>query len=71
MVVVSRIRNSQVVAFVVKDDERRTVLWEVEEQASSIVADVWLVALDWQLVLLSAEEGWHVSVPLNQLHSVQ
>jgi len=44
-VVVSRIHNLQVVAFVVKDDERRTVLWEVEEQASSIVADVGLVAL--------------------------
>ena len=55
----------------VKDDERRTVLWEVEEQASSIVAGAWLVALGCGLAQMSAEEDWHVSVRLNQLHSVQ
>jgi hypothetical protein len=46
VVVVNRIRNSQVVAFVVKDDVHRIVLWEVEERALSTVVDVGLVALD-------------------------
>ena len=40
MVVVNRIRNSQVVAFVVKGVVRRVVLLEVEALVLSIVADV-------------------------------
>jgi hypothetical protein len=40
VVVVSRIRSLQVVAFVVKAVVRRIVLLEVEELVLSIVADV-------------------------------
>jgi hypothetical protein len=40
VVVVSRIRSSQAVAFVVKVVVRRIVLLEVEEPVLSIVADV-------------------------------
>jgi hypothetical protein len=67
--VVSRIRSSQVVAFVVMGDVRRVDHLEVEEGVLSIVANVLLVAPGWELVpkKKKREWSWHASVHLGQL----
>jgi hypothetical protein len=66
--VVSRIRSSQVVAFVVMGDVRRVGHLEVEEGVLSIVANVLLVAPGWELMQKKKREwSWHASVHLGQL----
>lgn len=68
MAVVSRIRSSHVVAFVVKGDVRRVGLLGVEEGVLSIVANVLLAAPGWELVPTKKKRGWswHASVHLGQ-----
>jgi methanogenic corrinoid protein MtbC1 len=66
--VVSRIRSSQVVAFVVMGDVHRVGHLEVEEGVLSIVANVLLVAPGWELMQKKKREwSWHASVHLGQL----
>jgi hypothetical protein len=66
---VSRIRSSQAVAFVVRDDVRQVGLLEAGEEALSIVANGLLVALRWELEASKMKRSCHASIHCDQLYA--